>query len=110
MGVLAAARSALVVAQTAPNTFLVHNFVSGLAGVADHQDPNLVNALPLPVWPTVVIDAIEAQVTFAGLVLPGVYRIDVVVPAGLASGDRLITALLGDAETPLDAFITVAAP
>ena len=66
--------------------------------------------LPLPVWPTVVIDAIEAQVVFAGLVGPGLYQINVVVPAGLASGDHLITALLGDAETQLDAFLTVAAP
>jgi len=66
--------------------------------------------LPLPVWPTVLIDAVEAQVTFAGLVGPGLYQINVVVPAGLASGDHLITALLADAETQLNAFLTVAAP
>ncbi len=28
---------------TVPNTFLVHNLVADLPGVADHQDPNLVN-------------------------------------------------------------------
>jgi uncharacterized protein (TIGR03118 family) len=28
---------------TVPNTFLVHNLVSDQAGVADHQDPNLIN-------------------------------------------------------------------
>ena len=28
---------------TVPNTFLVHNLVSDLPGIADHQDPNLVN-------------------------------------------------------------------
>jgi len=66
--------------------------------------------LPLPAWPTVVIDAVEAQVTFAGLVGPGLYQINVVVPAGLTSGDHLITALLADAETQLDAFLTVTAP
>jgi uncharacterized protein (TIGR03118 family) len=66
--------------------------------------------LPLPAWPTVVIDAVEAQVVFAGLVDPGLYQINLVVPLGLSSGDHLITALLGDAETQLDAFITVAAP
>lgn len=34
-----------LMAQTAapPNTFLVHNLVSDLPGLADHQDPNLVN-------------------------------------------------------------------
>lgn len=66
--------------------------------------------LPLPAWPTVVMDAIEAQVTFAGLVGPGLYQINVVVPPGLSSGDHLITALLGDAETQLNTFVTVAAP
>jgi uncharacterized protein (TIGR03118 family) len=30
-------------AQTAPNTYLVHNLVADTAGVADHTDPNLVN-------------------------------------------------------------------
>ncbi|HEX4138264.1 MAG TPA: TIGR03118 family protein [Bryobacteraceae bacterium] len=28
---------------TASNTFLVHNLVSDLPGIADHQDPNLIN-------------------------------------------------------------------
>jgi len=68
------------------------------------------SALNLPVWPTVVIDAVEAQVKFAGLVAPGLYQINVVVPPGLLSGDHLITALLGDAETQLNEFLTVTAP
>ncbi len=39
------ALSAVLSAQTAPsNKFLVHNLVSDLPGVADHQDPNLQNA------------------------------------------------------------------
>ncbi|MGB9456344.1 MAG: TIGR03118 family protein [Bryobacteraceae bacterium] len=66
--------------------------------------------LPLPAWPTVLIDATEAQVTFAGLVDPGLYQINVVVPPGLSSGDHLLAALLGDAETQLNTFVTVAAP
>jgi len=65
--------------------------------------------LPLPAWPTVLMDATEAQVTFAGLVGPGLYQINVVVPPGLASGDHLLVALLGDAETQLGTYITVAA-
>jgi uncharacterized protein (TIGR03118 family) len=67
------------------------------------------SALPLPAWPTVVMDAVEAQVTFAGLVGPGLYQINVVVPPDLTSGDHLITALLGDAETQLNTFVTAAA-
>ncbi len=35
--------STWAMAQPAPNTFLVHNLVSDLSGIADHQDANLVN-------------------------------------------------------------------
>jgi len=33
----------LAAQSTVPNSFLVHNLVSDLPGIADHQDPNLVN-------------------------------------------------------------------
>jgi uncharacterized protein (TIGR03118 family) len=82
-------------------------------GVTNPPAPNgkvISSPLPLPAWPTVVIDAVEAQLTFAGLVQPGLYQINLVVPPGLASGDHLITALLGDSETQLNAFLTVTAP
>ena len=82
-------------------------------GATNPPIPNgqvIPSPLPLPAWPTVVIDAVAAQVAFAGLVAPGLYQINVVVPSGLSSGDHLITALLGDAETQLNAFITVAVP
>ncbi len=82
-------------------------------GVTDPLAPTsqiIPSPLPLPAWPTVVIDAAEAQVTYAGLVAPGLYQINVVVPTGLSAGDHLIVALLGDSDTQLDAFLTVAAP
>src|SRR5579863_8308230 len=42
--VLIFAIAATLSAQTTPpNTYLVHNLVSDLAGLADHQDPKLVN-------------------------------------------------------------------
>ncbi len=82
-------------------------------GATDPPIPNgqiVPSPQPLPAWPTVVVDAVEAQVAFAGLVAPGLYQVNVIVPPGLPSGDHLITALLGDAETQLNAFITVATP
>jgi uncharacterized protein (TIGR03118 family) len=39
----AAAAAALSAQSTPPNSYLVHNLVSDQAGVADHQDPKLVN-------------------------------------------------------------------
>ena len=67
------------------------------------------SALSLPTPPTIVIDGIVANVTFAGLIDAGVYQINVVVPKGAQTGDDLVVALLGDGETQLNAFITIAA-
>jgi uncharacterized protein (TIGR03118 family) len=82
-------------------------------GSATSPIPNgqvIPSPIPLPVWPVVVIDAVEAEVAYAGLVSPGLYQINVVVPSTLASGDHLITAFLGDAETQLNEFLHVTAP
>ena len=35
--------ASLTAQSTLPNHYLVHNLVSDLPGLADHQDPNLVN-------------------------------------------------------------------
>src|SRR5580698_4241843 len=35
--------ASLAAQTTPPNNYLVHNLVSDLPGIADHQDPNLVN-------------------------------------------------------------------
>jgi uncharacterized protein (TIGR03437 family) len=47
--------------------------------------------LPQP-WPIVKIDGIAATVSFAGLVAPGVYQFNIVVPSGVRNGDNLLTA------------------
>ena len=65
-------------------------------------------ALPLPALPTVIIDSVEADVTFAGLVEAGLYQINVKVPQSLLDGDHVLIALLGAGETQLEIFITVA--
>ena len=82
-------------------------------GATDPPIPNgqlVTTALPLVVWPTVYVDAMAGDVTFAGLVGAGLYQINVVLPVGLSSGDHLIVALLGDAESQSTAFVTIAAP
>ena len=57
--------------------------------------------------PVILIDALPAQVTFAGQISPGVDQFNVVVPQGVRSGDALVVGLTSIYETQLGAFISV---
>ena len=57
--------------------------------------------------PAIAIGGIAATVQFAGLVLPGGYEFNVVVPSGLADGDQPITATYGGVSTQPGALITI---
>ena len=59
---------------------------------------------PLPV---VKIGGQAAQVTFAGLVAPGEFQFNVVVPSSLANGDQSITATYGGQTTQAGTLITI---
>jgi uncharacterized protein (TIGR03437 family) len=57
-----------------------------------------------------VIDGIDADVTFAGLVGPGLYQFNVVVPPTVTLGqDVLVVGLSSNFETQPNAFLTIAA-
>ena len=59
--------------------------------------------------PSIVIDGIEADVTFAGLVGPGLCQFNVVVPSTVTLGqDVLVVGLSGNFETQPNAFLTIA--
>jgi uncharacterized protein (TIGR03437 family) len=57
--------------------------------------------------PVVKIGAISADVQFAGLVAPGEFQFNVVVPAGVADGDQPIVATYNGASTQSRAVITI---
>jgi uncharacterized protein (TIGR03437 family) len=60
--------------------------------------------------PAIVIDGIDADVTFAGLVGPGLYQFNVVVPSTVTIGqDVLVVGLSRNFETQPNAFLTIAA-
>jgi uncharacterized protein (TIGR03118 family) len=70
--------------------------------------PALGGALALT--PTIAIDGIDADVTFAGTVGPGLYQFNVVVPSTVTLGqDVLVVGLSGNFETQSNAFLTIAA-
>lgn len=59
---------------------------------------------PLPV---VTIGGMAATVTFAGLVAPGEFQFNVVVPAGLTAGDQPITASYAGSSTQSGTLLTI---
>lgn len=61
----------------------------------------------LPQTPVVTIGGAYASVGFAGLVSPGLYQINVTLPAGTPSGDNPVVVSYGGASTPVGKVISV---
>jgi uncharacterized protein (TIGR03437 family) len=57
--------------------------------------------------PVVLIGGVKATVQFAGLVAPGEFQFNVVIPASVGNGDESITATYGGASTPAGSLITI---
>ena len=69
-----------------------------------------VSGEALAVTPSILIDGISAEVTFAGLVGSGLYQINVQVPSNVSRGqDVLVVGASGNFETQPNAFLTIAA-
>jgi uncharacterized protein (TIGR03437 family) len=62
------------------------------------------NLSPLPV---IKIGGIAASVTFAGLVAPGEFQFNVVVPPSLGDGDQPISASYNGVNTQAGTLLTV---
>jgi uncharacterized protein (TIGR03437 family) len=56
---------------------------------------------------TCKIGGVPATVQFAGLVYPGEYQLNIVVPSGLPSGDNLVVLTVGGVTTQANAYLTV---
>jgi uncharacterized protein (TIGR03437 family) len=61
----------------------------------------------LPVLPAIQIGNATAQVTFAGLISPGLYQFNVIVPASVQSGDNPIQVTYNGQTTQAGALITI---
>ena len=62
---------------------------------------------PLPTLPQVTIGGTAADVQWAGLISPGLYQINVLVPSNAASGDNQVIATYAGASSPTGAMIPV---
>ena len=56
---------------------------------------------------TCTIGGVHATVQFAGLVAPGEYQLNILVPPGLPSGDNLVVLTVGGVTTQANAYLTV---
>ena len=63
--------------------------------------------ISLPSLPTVTIGNLPATVSFAGLVGPGLYQLNLTVPASASAGDLPIVAMYNGVSTQSTAVITV---
>ena len=61
----------------------------------------------LPTLPVVQIGGLPANVLFAGVTAPGLYQLNVVVPAAVPDGDNAVTATLNGAASPPGTLIAV---
>jgi uncharacterized protein (TIGR03437 family) len=57
--------------------------------------------------PAIVIGGVNAAVSFAGLVTPGEFQFNVVVPSSLGNGDQSIVATYGGQSTQTGTLITI---
>jgi uncharacterized protein (TIGR03118 family) len=57
--------------------------------------------------PSVFVGGIAATVTFAGMVAPGLYQINVTLPANLPAGDAEVIALLGNSASQAGVFLPI---
>jgi uncharacterized protein (TIGR03437 family) len=76
--------------------------VSPLVAGSDVQ----TGVLPTP-WPLITIGGASATVKYAGLISPGLYQLNVVVPSFAANGDNQVVAIYGGVSSPVGAMITV---
>jgi len=61
----------------------------------------------LPALPVIQIGEASAEVQFAGVISPGLYQFNVVVPASASNGDNPVTASYGGLPTPAGSLIAV---
>ena len=68
---------------------------------------SVVQLAPLPTLPVIIIGGTAASVQFAGLVTPGLFQFNVVVPPTAQNGDNTLTAVYNGLSTQTGVLLTV---
>jgi uncharacterized protein (TIGR03437 family) len=61
----------------------------------------------LPVLPVCTVGGNAAPVAFAGVISPGLYQLNLTIPAAAAKGDNPVSCTYGGSATPAGDLITV---
>ena len=61
----------------------------------------------LPATPAIQIGGAQATVVFAGVISPGLYQINAVVPGGVSDGDNVVSCAYGSFGTPAGDLLTI---
>jgi uncharacterized protein (TIGR03437 family) len=67
-----------------------------------------VQSAPLPTLPVIIIGGTAATVQFAGLVVPGEFQFNVVVPLNAEAGDNTVLAVYNGLTTQSGVLLSVA--
>lgn len=88
-------------------TIVLYGNGFGPTSPAAPNGTTLTAALPLASSPVVTIGGVPATVTYAGLVEPGIYQINVVVPSTLPAGDAAVIATVAGQQSQANAFLSL---
>jgi uncharacterized protein (TIGR03437 family) len=105
-----AAETGYTTVATATAGDVIELYGTGFGPTTTSVMPGLVftGAYPTSNKVTVTIGGVAASVSFAGLVGPGLYQMNVTVPSGLTSGDNTIIATAGGYSTQASALLRIA--
>jgi uncharacterized protein (TIGR03118 family) len=88
-------------------TIVLYGTGFGVTSPAAPNNATFPAPLPLTTLPTVTIGGVSAFVTYGGLIEPGVFQINVVVPVTLPAGDAAVVATVGTQQSQANAFLSV---
>jgi uncharacterized protein (TIGR03118 family) len=101
----------LIAGETTPvmpgETIVLYGTGFGVTSPAAPNNATFVAPLSLATLPTITIGGSAATVTYGGLIEPGVYQINVVVPVSLPAGDAAVVATVGGQQSQANALISV---
>jgi uncharacterized protein (TIGR03118 family) len=88
-------------------TIVLYGTGFGVTSPAAPNNATFAAPLSLPALPTITIGGAPATVTYAALIEPGTYQIDVVVPVTLPAGDAAVVATVSGQQSQANAFLSV---